>query len=115
MSVDKDMKTIPCDLYNPGKGTRRVVTVEEADRFHLFQTITGDPTDEYPGCPKAGPKAAEKAFEKYGPTWAAVLSVYASKGLTEEDALMQARCARILRHTDYDFKRKEPILWTPPK
>jgi len=22
--------------------------------------------------------------------------------------------ARILRHTDYNFKTKEPILWTPP-
>ncbi len=30
-----------------------------------------------------------------------------------EDALQTARVARILRHTDYNFKTKEPILWQP--
>jgi hypothetical protein len=30
-------------------------------------------------------------------------------------ALVWARVARIRRHTDYNFKTKEPILWTPPK
>lgn len=113
VSIDKDLKTIPCDLYNPGKGTRGVVTVEEADRFHLWQTVVGDPTDEYPGCPGIGPTKAQRAFDAGGATWSTVVSIFVARGLTEEDALMQARCARILRHTDYDFKRKEPILWTP--
>ena len=30
------------------------------------------------------------------------------------DALVQARVARILRNTDFNFKTKEPTLWTPP-
>jgi DNA polymerase-1 len=42
------------------------------------------------------------------------VEAYAKKNLTADDALVQARVARILRHTDYNFKTKEPILWTPP-
>ena len=33
--------------------------------------------------------------------------------MTEEDALVNARLARILTTDDYDYERKEPILWTP--
>ena len=34
--------------------------------------------------------------------------------MTEEDALTNARLARILTAEDYNFDTKEPILWTPP-
>jgi DNA polymerase-1 len=44
-----------------------------------------------------------------------VVSLYAKAGLTEADALRQARLARILRWTDWDNKKKEPILWTPSR
>jgi DNA polymerase I len=37
------------------------------------------------------------------------------EGLTEDDALLQARLARILRADEYDFKAKRPILWEPTK
>ena len=33
--------------------------------------------------------------------------------MTEEDALVNARLARILTTEDYDYGKKEPILWTP--
>ena len=32
-------------------------------------------------------------------------------GFTEEEALLNARMARILRKSDYDFKNKEVRLW----
>ena len=35
------------------------------------------------------------------------------KGLSEEEALIQARVARILRASDYDFKARQPIPWKP--
>ena len=41
------------------------------------------------------------------------MEAFEKKGLTEDDALLQARVARILRASDYDFKKKEPIMWTP--
>ena len=33
--------------------------------------------------------------------------------MTEEDALVNARLAKILTADDYDFERKEPKLWSP--
>ena len=45
--------------------------------------------------------------------WTCIVSAYEKVGLTEADALIQARCARILRHGEYDFKKQKVILWTP--
>lgn len=115
VSIDKDMKQIPglyCRWPDP-----EVVTITdiEADRFHLIQTLTGDVTDGYSGCPGVGPvKAAKIIYEApLAEEWPLIVKAYEKAGLTEADALVQARCARILRASDYDFNKKEPILWTP--
>lgn len=114
VSIDKDMKTIP-GLYVRSVDDGMVeITEQEADYWHLFQTLTGDQTDGYSGCPGIGAKKAEELLTK-APTWETVVKVYEGKGLTEHDALVQARVARILRASDYDFKKKEPILWNPTK
>ena len=42
-----------------------------------------------------------------------VLKAFKSKDLTEKDALVNARLARILTVDDYDFKTQQPIPWTP--
>ena len=118
VSTDKDMKTIPGWLFNPDKD-REPWLVDEAtaDWWHMYQTLTGDTTDGYKGCPKIGDKKARAILDDCRdtdqPYWPAVVDAYVSKGLTEEEALVQARCARILRHTDYSFTKREPILWTP--
>lgn len=113
VSIDKDMKTVPGYCWNPEKDEQPVfIDEDQADYWHLYQTLTGDTTDGYPGLPGFGPKKAEKLLnETMG--WAAVVAAYEKAGLTEADALVQARCARILRHTDYDFKKKEVKLWSP--
>jgi DNA polymerase-1 len=84
------------------------ITEAEADRTHLIQTLTGDRTDGYPGCPGIGEKRAE-AIADGG--WSAVVESYEKAGLGEEYALTQARMAYILRHGDY--KRGTVRLWTP--
>lgn len=122
VSIDKDMQTIPgLHLnYSHARGQDdyesfvRRISVENADRFHMFQTLTGDKTDGYPGCPGVGPVNAEKLLA--GPAklwWPTVVGAYAKKGLGEEVALQNARVARICRHTDYDFTKKEVKLWQP--
>ena len=58
-------------------------------------------------------KRAETLFNKEGYNWATVVKAFKDKGLTEDDALLNARLARILTIDDYDTKRQEPILWTP--
>ena len=85
--------------------------MEEADRWHLAQTLIGDPTDNYKGCPKIGAVGAKKILDK-DCSWAAVVAAYEKAGLSEEDALAQARVARILRFEDVD-EDMNPILWTP--
>jgi DNA polymerase-1 len=38
---------------------------------------------------------------------------FKEKNLTEEDALVNARLAKILTVDDYDFTKNRPILWDP--
>ena len=111
VSPDKDMKQIPGKLYNLEDTT--TITPEEGARWHLIQTLAGDQTDGYSGVPGIGVKRAETLFNKEGYSWATVVKAFEDKGLTEEDALLNARLARILTVEDYDSKQKEPRLWTP--
>ena len=111
VSPDKDMRQIPGKLYNLSDTT--YITPEEGARWHLIQTLAGDQTDGYSGVPGIGVKRAETLFNKEGYSWQTVLKAFDDKGLTEHDALLNARLARILTLDDYDTKRQEPILWTP--
>jgi len=110
VSTDKDLLQVPGRHFNPDKDVKRMVSEAQGDAFHLTQTLTGDTVDNYPGCPGIGPKRAPPIVAR---GWAGIVAAFENAGLSEADALVQARLARILRHTDYDFKRKEPILWTP--
>lgn len=122
VSIDKDMKQIPGWLYNPNKHTEPVLVMQEdGDYFHMFQTLTGDPVDGYKGCPKIGKVNAEKILmdgeelHHYSleELWFRVVETYEAKGLTEADALVQARVAKICQWTDYDYKHKKVKLWNP--
>jgi 5'-3' exonuclease len=117
VSQDKDMKTIPGSLWT-GKDMLEV-TEAEADYNHLYQTLIGDATDSVKGCPGVGPvKASQLLAPEYlakagvGP-WESVKLAYEKAKLTEADALQQARLVRILRWSDWDYDKKEPILWSP--
>jgi len=111
VSPDKDMRQIPGKLYNLEDTT--TITPEEGARWHLIQTLAGDQTDGYSGVPGIGVKRAETLFNKEGYSWATVVKAFTDKGLTEDDALLNARLARILTVEDYDSKQREPKLWTP--
>lgn len=113
VSGDKDFRSIPCTLYNYQTGKFYATTEEEADRWHLTQTLIGDTTDNYTGCVGVGKVKAKKILGD-NPTWESVLQAFIQHGMTEHDAITQARVARILRASDYDFKSKKPILWSPP-
>lgn len=118
ISTDKDLKQIPGLHYNPGKPEEGISEVSELDGHYnfMYQTLTGDAVDGYSGCPKVGPKTAERILSQADPSeyWTLVLEAYEGAGLTEEDALQQARVARIMREGDYDHKTNEVNLWTPP-
>ena len=141
VSEDKDMQTVPGWLFNPRKDKKpRLITEEQAERFLLWQTLTGDTTDGYPGCPGVGPKMADQVLDglmwaeetrvlRSGPrkgeevvewvkrddpsstVWSRIVAVYARFGLKPKDAILQANLARILKHTDMDGTRILP--WKP--
>ncbi len=127
VSIDKDLQTIPgIRLYNPKKPELglRTISHHDADYFWMYQTLAGDSTDGYTGCPRIGEKWATQALEPVhhalrdaspedhlAGLWAAVVAVYERKKLTAADALIQARLARILRHGDLDYKTNKVNLW----
>jgi DNA polymerase-1 len=120
VSEDKDMQTIPGLLFNPKKDkTPRRISELEADRFFMLQTLTGDSTDGYPGCRGVGPKSKWVLHLQSAVTpaemWETVCAAFESKGFTQDDALVQARCARILRAAVWDFHTRKPRLWLPPR
>lgn len=137
VSIDKDFKGIPGKLLNSQKAREKEVgapntpwsnyiehiTLGEADYFHMLQTLTGDTTDGYKGCPGVGPVRAEKllapclgdyaTFDNIG-AWAIIIAAYKKANLGADVALLNARLARICRQEDYNFLKKEVKLWVPP-
>lgn len=108
-SADKDLLTIPAYHLIDGKVVE--VDKEEADYHFLYQTLVGDSTDNYKGCPTVGDKKANKLLQEKGATWETVKAAYASQNLSELVAIENARLARILRDGEYNFKTKEVKLW----
>lgn len=155
VSIDKDFRSVPGRVFNWNHARDAAeagviesyheavvsITTEEADRFHLLQTLAGDSTDGYAGVPGVGMKTAEKLLDEglvlrptqkvisrgprkgetveewvpaeAGKPWEIVRSVYASKGLGEETALLNARVAHLIRHDEYNQETGEFKLWTP--
>ena len=117
VSLDKDMQTIPGQYYNYKHDILYNISQQDADYYHMLQTLIGDTADGYPGCPGIGPKKAEailSGLTSYEEMWPAVVAAFDKAGLSAEQALTQARIARICRVTDYNFKKKEVKLWQPP-
>ena len=130
ISIDKDMKTFPCNLLNPMRLEEGVITIleGEANAFFYKQILMGDTVDGYKGCPGIGKVKAERILEPYvreDPkhefflfdtvlAWQAILAAFKAKGLGREVALMNARMARILRAEDYDVRTRQITLWEPP-
>jgi len=109
VSEDKDLKTIPGLLWRSGEMLN--ISQEEADYNHLYQTLVGDATDGYPGLRGVGDKRATELLKT--PTWETVVKAFEKAGQDEKDALVQARLARILRASDYNFEFDQLKMWSP--
>jgi len=116
VSIDKDMKTIPCNLSQDGSNFEQIPE-KLANYNFMIQAIMGDKTDGYDGIEGVGIKTAEKLLLKYTnctlkDLWGVVKGIYKEKGYTEKEALQQARVAHILRHGEYNKKTGKVKLWT---
>ena len=112
ISIDKDMKTTAVRYYDFNKEVLWNSSVEQSKYWWLYQCLVGDVTDGYSGAKGIGAKTAEKILSA-DCSWEAVVKAYESKGLTETDALTQARVARILHSSDYNMETGEIYLWSP--
>lgn len=112
VSTDKDLlKGVPgrwLDCYHSRMSYEK--TKKKAARyFVLVQTLAGDPTDNIKGMPRVGHTTAEKLLERFGADWLGVVAAYASKGLTETDAVLTRRLVGM----DQWSPKKGVRLWNP--
>jgi len=117
VSEDKDLRTVPGKLYNPRRDEVGVIDITplEANQFLMWQTICGDSTDGYKGAlgvGKRSPYAEAVLAADADELWDIVTDAYASVDMTEDEAIVQARCAKILTSEFYDEKTGVR-LWTP--
>jgi DNA polymerase I len=107
-SEDKDLLTVPAKHWIDGE-----VFVQDkagADYNFYYQTLVGDSTDNYKGCPKVGSVTAHKLLGA-NCSWDTVVEAYAKQGLSEAVAIEQAQLARILRDGEYDTDTGKVTLW----
>jgi DNA polymerase-1 len=93
-------------------GEFHTISQADADLWFYTQTLTGDVTDGYSGCPSVGAKTAEKLLARSA-TWNTVVQAYQKQKLNADYALTQARLARILRFEDWDVDKGAIKLWEP--
>jgi DNA polymerase-1 len=98
--------------YNYTKAEEVTTTLWESIYYAYFQTLAGDTTDGYKGCPQIGEKKATKLLKDLDnekALWETVVAAYESKGLTEDDALWTMRLANMHQYDGTKVK-----LWNPP-
>jgi len=115
VTTDKDLNQISGLHYDPVKKEFFKVSKKEADFNFYLQCLTGDMVDNYKGCPSYGEVKATRALHGTKNVWKTIVDCYKKEGLDEKYALTQAQVARILKSTDYNYKRKEVKLWQPQK
>lgn len=111
VSMDKDFKTIPSYYYNYEKKTLES-HFDDYSYWVMFQTLVGDITDGYSGCPGVGKMSAERILKAVSPEdyWLTVVKTYKKRGATFEDALMNYRMAYILHKDNYNLDTGEITL-----
>jgi 5'-3' exonuclease len=106
VSIDKDFKQVPCELYNPNKDEWETVDHWNGLKFFYKQLLVGDNVDNIKGVWKVGPKKADKILE--GSTtelemWKRCLEAYEGD---YDRAVMNGRLLWLRRY--------ENQIWTPP-
>lgn len=102
VSLDKDLQTFPCKIYNPNKPDRGVIkiTQEEATKNFHRQLIMGDATDGYVGIKGYGEKKAEKLLENKI-TLEEIQELYLANNMAKEDFVSTYNMAKIIGLQDY--------------
>jgi DNA polymerase-1 len=117
VSEDKDLLTIPGLHWDFKEEKIFKWSKDQADYQFFYQVLVGDTVDNYKGCQGIGPVSAEKILrENIGSVsdmWKVVLEAFLKSGQGEEEAIINARMARILRAGEFDTDTNIITLWTP--
>lgn len=111
-AIDKDvLYQTEGNHYNYDKNTTIEVSKDEAIWFAYYQTLVGDVTDGYKGCPSIGDARARKLIDGIydeKELWKIVVDTYISKGLTGQEAIYTMQLANMKQ-----YNGKEIVLWLP--
>lgn len=122
-TIDKDLDQIPGAHYNYMKKVSYDIDPIEAELFFYQQCISGDATDNIPGCYKMGAvKAQRLVYDTYAATsnfadvWLAVVQAYAESKERNGCPYLEADVRDIALETARLVKLQEypNQLWTPP-
>ena len=104
ISADKDFNTVPnVYFYNINKDELKFITIEDAFRNLMIQTLTGDTADNYCGCPSIGKIKATRLINKEKNPyrlWELVENTFVANGATKEDAMLNFTMAYLLHYSD---------------
>lgn len=102
VSIDKDFKTFPCELYNPLRDKEEVITQQTADFNLMKQLIMGDKADNYKGIEGYGEVKAEKFLTSEPRTFEDVKALFKEAGQAQ-DYITNLNLATIVGIDRYDF------------
>lgn len=112
-AIDKDvLYQTEGTHYNYNQDLEETVKLKDAIKYAYFQTLAGDASDGYKGCPKIGKIKAEKILKDLKTEyemWQAVVKAYEAQGLEENDALWTMRLANM-----HQFDGNKINLWNQP-
>lgn len=101
VSIDKDLKTFPCKIYDTYHNTFTYVLPQQAEANFKRQLLIGDTCDGYSGIKGIGKATADKLLMN-GITVDEIAQKYIESGLTLDDFKRTYNCAKILGKDDYN-------------
>ena len=126
VSDDKDLNTVPCLRYIPGKDVLFRVSEQDALLWFYSQCVIGDPIDGIIGIPGSGKMAAYNALKDCDSEMDMYISVWnvyhryidnishVAAGLNDANEMLleNARLLWMVRETD---ENNQPVMWQPPE
>ena len=111
-SPDKDMRQIPGKLFDMSEMMN--VEKDEGAKWHLVQTLAGDQTDGYAGCPGIGVKRAITLFEEKGILGRLSFKRLLRKIFPKMSHLKMQDSRRSLQHPTMTSISNNPFFGPPP-
>ena len=99
-SIDKDLKTFPCKIYDSYHDTFTYVMQQQADANFKRQLLMGDSADGYAGIKGIGKATADKLLMD-GIDIDGIIQMYLDKGMSIDDFKRTYNSAKIIGANDF--------------